>query len=72
MKKVRISKEIRAAIKYNVEKDIMERLQADIGDYVGHYIGKMDLNFDDAKTLDRSCYTLEEIFYAEIKKRLGK
>ena len=72
IKKVTIPKDIRAAIKYNVEKDIMERLQSDIGDYVGHYIGKMHLNFDDQKTLDRACYTLEEIFYKEIKSKLGK
>lgn len=72
MKKVKIPKEIRAAIKYNVEHDIMERLQNDIGDYVGHYIGKMDMNFDDSKILDRACFTLEEIFYKEIKSKLGK
>lgn len=72
MKKLKISKEIKKAIEYNVEHDILPMVEREIGDFVGHYLGKLDdVNFENTKQAEEACNDIYDIFVKTIVKRLG-
>ena len=64
----RLPKDIKAAIKISVEKDILPSLEQNIGDYVCHYLGKVDVDFENEK----EWVAIENAITTEIWKQITK
>jgi hypothetical protein len=72
MTKYKLPKNIKDAIKISVEKDILPSLEQNIGDYVAHYIGKMDVDFENEKDLVKKENAVTEAIWKELMKKFPK
>ncbi len=61
-----IPKKIKEAIQISVEKDIFPSLEQNIGDYVAHYLGKMDVDFEN----EEEWMAIENAIVTEIWKHI--
>lgn len=67
MKKITIPRDIRAAIKETVKHDLMETLDRDIGDYIAHYVGKMNVNLEDEEETVAIENMLSDLLWAGVR-----
>ena len=66
----KLPKNIKEAIKISVEKDILPTLEQNIGDYVAHYLGKMDVDFENEKEWVKVENAIVDEIWKQIKKKI--
>lgn len=71
-KKVSIPKDITAAIKADVETELLENLQYHVGDTVAHYLSKHpDVDWGDIKSVEKYGDAIHDAVWKEIIRKLN-